>query len=94
MSTRLFAPLGTPVHESGGETSSPWHVCFFGMAPFGWNAADRISRLISFPFGVDVTIDKASSMVELMVGRSMPRLRSGVTPEVVPAARVPVIVLG
>jgi hypothetical protein len=29
--TRLLAPLGTPSHASGGETSSPSQVYFEGM---------------------------------------------------------------
>src|SRR5215469_552012 len=38
--TRLLAPLGTPSHASGGETSSPSQVYFDGMRPFCWNEGE------------------------------------------------------
>src|SRR5262249_48300915 len=57
--TRLLAPLGTPSHASGGETSSPSQVYFEGMGPFCWNAGEiRVIAMAAFPHRIISAVAK------------------------------------
>jgi hypothetical protein len=46
ISTRLFAPAGTPLQASGGDTSLPSHVYCFGIDALWVNALDVIVIVI------------------------------------------------
>ena len=48
MSTRLFAPSGTPVQAKGGDISSPSQVYFLGMAPPSEKASNSSLSVMGF----------------------------------------------